>query len=311
MTVKNEEKLLARNLRYHRAAGVDAFYIFDDGSTDATLDSIRDFPGVHISPSVNPADFVSHPQLGEIAKRAGELISGRQTLNTHVAFQQARLAGHEWMISLDADELLFLQDPLGIEGSLARYFATIPPEVDSVLFQPAELVPTRIHSDHPFLENSHFRTVSRKNSRNVHDPYTRQDITINSFIGHSTGKSAARTRPDIFHQTVHRFTSLESGELREQPARWLLHYNISSFENFVAKYQRFKGFPDTWLNGAPIEQPRALWIRLINDPAVTEPMLMAYYQENLPEDVASLEGNPDVRYFGKIARFFAGDAGIG
>lgn len=305
MTVKNEEKLLALNLQYHRAAGVEAFYIFDDGSTDGTADSIRDFPGVHLSASVDPADFLGHPQLEGIAGRAGELITGRQTLNTHVAFQQAKLAGHEWMISLDADELLFLQDPLGIEGSLTRYFESIPPEIESVLFQPAELVPTRIDSDYPFLENSHFRTVSRKNARAVRDPYTERDITLHSFIGHTTGKSAARIRPDIIHQTVHRFTSLAHGGLREQTARWLLHYNISSLENFIGKYRRFEGFPDTWLNGAPIEQPRALWIRLINDPATTGAMLADYYQNYVLEDAARLEGNPDVRHFGKVARFFA------
>ena len=108
MTVKNEVQFLARNLHYHRAAGVDAFYIFDDGSTDGTLDSIREMPGVHISPSVDPTDFLSHPHLGWIAEKAFKMNTGRQVLNLHVALQQARLAGHEWIISLDADELLFL-----------------------------------------------------------------------------------------------------------------------------------------------------------------------------------------------------------
>jgi hypothetical protein len=302
--VKNEEKLLARNLSYHQAAGVDAFYIFDDGSTDGTLASVRDLPGVHVSSSVDPADFLNHPQLGAIAGRAFELITGRQTLNTYVAFQQARLAGHEWMISLDADELLFLSDPLGIEGSLIRFFESVPPEVASIRFQPAELIPTRIHSDHPFLDNSHFRTASRRNARTVGDPYSGQKITLNSFIGHTAGKSAARTRLDIIHQTVHRFTSLDGDNLREQTARWLLHYNIHSFEHFIGKYRRFKGFPHTWLNGLPIEQPRALWIQLINDPAITEPQLLDYYRQNLLEDAGTLEGRPDICQFDEVTRFF-------
>ncbi len=237
------------------------------------------------------------------------MITGRQTLNAHVAFQQARLAGHEWMISLDADELLFLQDPLGIEGSLIRFFESVPPEVAAIRFQPAELIPTRIHSDHPFLDNTLFRTASKRNARTVQDPYSGQEITLNSFIGHTAGKSAARTRPDIIHQTVHSFTSVDGGKLRAQTARWLLHYNIHSFENFIGKYRRFKGFPDTWLNGLPIEQPRALWIRLINDPAATEAGLLDYYRQNLLEEVGTLEGKPDVRHFGEVARFFSDHPG--
>lgn len=305
MTVKNEVQFLARNLHYHRAAGVDAFYIFDDGSTDGTLDSIREMPGVHISPSVDPTDFLSHPHLGWIAEKAFKMNTGRQVLNLHVALQQARLAGHEWIISLDADELLFLKDPLGIEGSLTRYFETILPDIETVVFLPAELVPTRIHSDHPFMQNSHFRTASRKDARTIYDPYTQKDIRITNFIGHTCGKSATRTRPDIMHQTVHGFISVEHGELRQQKAKWLLHYNISSFEHFINKYSRFIGHSEAFLYGAPIEKQRALLIKLVNDPAMTKELLMAYYQNNLLEDIERLDKHPDIRIFKKVARFFS------
>ncbi len=305
ITVKNEEALLADNLRYHRAAGVDAFYIFDDGCTDATLATLREIPGVHIAPSVDPAAFLDHPHLGWIAARAFTLITGRQTLNAHVAFQQALLAGHQWMISLDADELLFIDTPQGLENSLRRFFTALPPDIEAVVFKPAELIPTRLDASHPLRENGYFRTRCRKNSRRVQDPYTGQSVTIHDFIGHTTGKSAARIRPDIIHQSVHQFTSFDHGPLRRKKAYWLLHYNISSFPNFIAKFRRFHDHPDTYLNGAPIEAPRSLWMKMCNDPHLSEADLLRYYQENLLEDVTKLEHQPGVRRFQKVAAFFA------
>ena len=48
-TVKNEEALLRYNLLYHHYLGVDKFFIFSDGSTDKTIESVEDLPFVHIS----------------------------------------------------------------------------------------------------------------------------------------------------------------------------------------------------------------------------------------------------------------------
>ena len=303
MTVKNEEKLLAQNLRYHRAAGVDAFYIFDDGSTDGTVASVRSMPDVTISSSVDPALFLDHPDFSRVVARAHELITARQVLNSHTAFQHAKAAGHQWMISLDADELLYLEDGRGIEGSLTRFFNTVRPEIDTILFKPAELIPCRMEAKNPFAENSFFHTIPRRNGREIHDPYSDKPQSINSFIGHAMGKSAARIRDHILHKTVHTFTSSDGRELNRFEARWLLHYNIHSFGNFIQKYQRFHGHPETYLTGAKIEIPRSLWIRMVNDSHFDRDFLLDYYQRWVASDATGEDG---VRQFEEVSDFFRG-----
>ena len=46
ITQKNEARLLRQNLEYHRFLGVTHFYVFDDGSSDDSMRSIRGVPGL-------------------------------------------------------------------------------------------------------------------------------------------------------------------------------------------------------------------------------------------------------------------------
>ena len=119
MTVKN--KLLARNLSYHRAAGVDAILCPTTAARTVLSPRFATFRA-SMSRSVRSGGFPRPPATRIAIAVAGVRIDHRPPdAQCPCRLPTAQLAGHEWMISLDADELLSLQDPLGIEGSLIRF----------------------------------------------------------------------------------------------------------------------------------------------------------------------------------------------
>ncbi len=59
ITVKNERALLRDNLLYHHFVGVDHFYVYSDGGTDGTIESVCDLPYVMTADSVPPSLFAA------------------------------------------------------------------------------------------------------------------------------------------------------------------------------------------------------------------------------------------------------------
>ncbi|MCP5110267.1 MAG: glycosyltransferase family 2 protein, partial [bacterium] len=106
ITVRNEQDLLRANLTYHRELGIDRAFVYFDGTTDGTEATVRDLPFVECARSVNPARFQPASHLRALVREAGRHHTARQVLNTCDALRRSRAAGLEWLIALDADELI-------------------------------------------------------------------------------------------------------------------------------------------------------------------------------------------------------------
>ena len=106
LTVKNEERLLRHNLLYHKAIGADHIFIYFDDTTDSGKESISDLDFVTINDSVAVEKYARLEYLEKFTSQAGEHHTARQCLNTFDAQQQCEKNGIDWLISLDADELI-------------------------------------------------------------------------------------------------------------------------------------------------------------------------------------------------------------
>ena len=91
LLVKNEAELLAQNLRFHRAMGVDAFIITDNNSTDETPAIIQ--------------EFVEKGWVVESIKETDTGYQQKKWVDRMVLL--ARKHGADWVINADADEFWY------------------------------------------------------------------------------------------------------------------------------------------------------------------------------------------------------------
>lgn len=89
LLVKNEADILAANLEFHHAMGVDGFIVTDNNSSDATMDILRQYERRgwvwHI---------ISEPATGYLQKRWVD----------RMVWMAKRQYGADWVINADADE---------------------------------------------------------------------------------------------------------------------------------------------------------------------------------------------------------------
>lgn len=100
--VKNEGSYIGEWIEFHLKAGVDHFYIFDNGSTDATLDILKSYEGRGIV-----TVFHYHGNMAQVFAYNEALKLCRKT--------------SEWLAFIDADEFLFSPSGKNLKEVLKEY----------------------------------------------------------------------------------------------------------------------------------------------------------------------------------------------
>jgi hypothetical protein len=135
LLVRNEADILADNIRYHHALGVDSFIVMDNLSTDATPEIIQalsqEFDIDYLRQEDD--DYNQWQWVTDMARRA------------------ARDHGADWVINNDADEFWQPQ-----AGDLKQFCAALPPEVSVVEVQRHNAV-VSCDSDAPLAGRCHPR----------------------------------------------------------------------------------------------------------------------------------------------------------
>ena len=279
-TVRNERELLRSNLLYHRRLGVARAFVFDDGSTDGTAKTVEDLAFVTILPSANPAAYADRLGLEVAVARAGTDYASRQILNAQCALDLCREQGFEWLVHLDADELLATQDLGSAPNGLVALLDGVPAAKEAVAFPTLEAVQTRLEYDDVFGQETLFKRASPRLRRTVPDPYTGGTIDIAHFFGHSIGKSVVRVAAATCPASVHGFRGAGKRLLSVTTRGALLHYFSHGFADFVRKHRDLPAF-DHYASGTALEPHKLLWKRMSRDPAWTDDRFRDYYERHI------------------------------
>ncbi len=92
LLVKNEERLLEKNLIYHKEMGVDGFIVTDNNSTDSTPEIIR--------------KYVEKGWIVESINEAGTNYKQKMWVDRMI-WRAKRIYGADWVINADADEFWY------------------------------------------------------------------------------------------------------------------------------------------------------------------------------------------------------------
>jgi glycosyltransferase involved in cell wall biosynthesis len=220
LLVRDEEDIVADNLDFHLAQGVDEVIVTDNGSVDGTLEILR--------------SYEARGLVRIIEEPTDDYSQGRWV--TRMARMAATELGADWVINNDADEFWWPRT-----GSLRSVFEGLGDDVGAVVGHRTNFVP-RPEDDRPYWERMTLR--ERESLNPVGKPLP--------------PKLAHRAHPEIVVvQGNHRIKGPDLGSELDDGSIEILHFPMRSyaqFENKIVKggaaYARNKELPEntgrTW-----------------------------------------------------------------
>ena len=220
LLVRDEEDIVADNLDFHLAQGVDEVIVTDNGSVDGTLEILR--------------AYEARSLVRIIVERTDDYSQGRWVT------RMARIAATEheadWVINNDADEFWWPR-----EGTLKTLFEGVGDDVGAVVSHRTNFVP-RPEDGRPYWERMTLR--ERESLNPVGKPLP--------------PKLAHRAHPEIVVvQGNHRIKGPDVGSELDDGSIEILHFPMRSYAQFQNKivkggraYARNKELPEktgrTW-----------------------------------------------------------------
>ncbi len=308
ITVKNEARLLRKNILYHHYLGVDTFFIYLDNTTDGSREAIKDLPYISVQPSVSAKKYGYLNNIGRILDNYEENFVARQGLNSIDAIHQGNEKGLDWIISLDADELICPNPDKAHEGQLKNFFKEISPETDQVIFSTLEAVQRQKRYENVLAEETLFKTRARFKSsldqvrKRIYDPRTDQYKEISYWYGQSMGKCAVRPNNGIRPNTSHRFVNNDTTKMQTVRRGHVLHFYAYDADDFIKKFLNFIDHPSTYLMGGQIEYRKLLWRDVVNHQNYSEAQLEDYFEKWLMFSKEEINAARAIKHPGNINR---------
>jgi hypothetical protein len=246
LLVRNEEDILADQLRLHYALGVDAVIVTDNDSTDATPEILRELARDH------ELHIWNEPSNGY----------EQSAWVTRMARQAVEL-GADWVINADADEFHWPE-----AGTLKDVFAAVPERYGVLAMEVSHFVPT---SDGPGVWHERLRLRERHSAK--------------ASGGSSVRNVAHGAHPDVVvHGGNHRISGAALEELPGWRPVTVLHFPIRSYDQYERKIagggENYTGGRSIWVPGeketgmSRIYQEGRLWesyaAKRVDDAAVAE-----------------------------------------
>jgi Glycosyl transferase family 2 len=238
--VRDEDDIIADNLRFHRALGVDFFLVLDNGSVDRTPEILARYADAGLA-------HVVRDESDDLRTMGAEWY-------TRMARMAATEYGADWVIHNDADEFWW---PLS--GTIKNALATIPERYGAVVAPRAEFV-GRPRAPGSFAE----RLVVREARSNL-QPKVAHRADPDAVVLHRGAHDVAAAKGgDLWRalrppgRAVHRTVRGEvDGDPRGEDVRliwapiWplrIFHFPLRSFEQFRRRTEislRHGGFRDS------------------------------------------------------------------
>lgn len=210
LIVKNEARHIAQWARFHRLAGARHFFVYDNGSTDGTMDALR---------ACLPADALT---ILPWAQRLKDPLRRAEVHNQVLAYAHA-VANHgaqfRWFAATDADEFLVPPPRQTLLDVLAHH------EDKAVLFLPWHNFGRGGHVDIPpggVLENyllrcrDPFVPKGQLREKCVFDPCQIREISVHEMVA---VEGAGRARLDPAEIQLNHYYTRSDAELRAKLAR--------------------------------------------------------------------------------------------
>ena len=306
LTVKNEQRILRHNLQYHKAIGACHIFVYFDGSTDNGRLAIKDLDYVTVNNSIAPEKYEEHTYLKKFTTQAKQHHTARQCLNTYNALEQCKKMDIDWLISIDADELVCTNTTA--ISNLSDFFANITEDVSIVNLKTLEALQQRQHYQNVFAEESFFKTTHKFENRfaviwkTLYNPFTKNTEKYSYWYGHHLGKGAIRVASNCIPHNVHRYKTKDGAPLKTINAGNILHYHAYDAEDFIKKFTNFSKHPDTFLSGNKVKSLKLLLRDIVNISGLSNEALEIYYKDNLLFNLREIEKIKSLRYLGFFKR---------
>ncbi|MEW6268339.1 MAG: glycosyltransferase family 2 protein [Thermodesulfobacteriota bacterium] len=278
MTVRNEPQLLRPNLLYHRRAGVERCYLYDDGCDDGSVDGVRDLDFVRVAPSVAPDALADRPEAARFAALHRTVLPARQCLNALDALDRARAEGLAWLLHVDADELVCLDAHASRPGELRELLENVDAPASQVTFAPYEVCRRRLAYDDVLREET-LLTVGTRNARRLcWDPLGRRPFVVRAPLGHRLGKSAVRVDAGLVPRNPHRFVARDGSAPPTVARPYLLHYYAFDVASFVTKFRNLRDPSfEREVHGRRLPRWKIVWRDLVNDERTSGDEVRRYF----------------------------------
>lgn len=197
LLVRDEEDVLAANIDFHRAQGVDFFIVTDNKSEDGTPDIIRRYVDAGLAHYIYEGDD-DYNQTAWVTR-------------------MARLAATDfeaaWVINNDADEFWWPR-----HGTLKSTFAAVPAEYTTLVAQRHDFVP-----------------VTEEQGNFVEDMIYRKVVSLNTSGKPLPPKVAHRAHPEVVVPQGNHWAEVpgEGGCIAELID--IFHFPIRRYEQFTNK----------------------------------------------------------------------------
>lgn len=252
-TVRGLDVSYRTAVAHHRALGFERFYLYlDDPSERAATEALLgDLAGPGLTLIARDAAHDQRAGLSPLFDEDPRLpyarcVVTRQRINVAMCVERARRDGVDWLLHIDADELLAA--PLASGSSedaplrFAAWLDALPPSIDEVFLPNLEGVPQREEYDDPFLQVDLFKRNPYHLSKLQHDRLRYKHERQQFYVAYASGKSIfrpERVREPAGPSSVHHYgpdllaDHLHVQDQLEGPV--ILHYPMIGFMSFVRR----------------------------------------------------------------------------
>lgn len=240
-TIADAGRVIHSFAEYHKRLGVGHCYLFVDKPEQVPHYEAQNLPQTTLvcHDEVLRQSWQNAPSWSAFGHQTESHVMAKQCLNAEVAAKMALRDGFDWLLHIDADELLYLPGPY---LTAPAWLSQISPAVDTLALHNHEAIPETLFVDDYFREVSLFKRstamLTGKQQR-----LAKKAFGDDYFKFYRNGKGLVRLREGIQANGVHRF--IGQNEYHRTDAG-ILHYSCCGANHHAAKYRTLGQFPDHW-----------------------------------------------------------------